>query len=249
MRISWLDSDVIRIARERLMDFHPDWGAHFMPHFEPPPAPPGVDPQSWPRIAEHVARAERVSQDIRERGLDAAIERFGDSDRAIELAILNAAALQSGEVAGELLVALLRCEVDDLIVYGPFLDMLQQLDQSEREQAVGAYEQFCEACRELASEQPMWRDRVSAVRDGLASFYVSCGRHEEGHEAFAERHREDAGSLLVALTASRVFLAAGAVSRAIAWLGTGAERAEALGRGDMASRLRNKQAALRKRQN
>jgi hypothetical protein len=248
MRITWLEPDIIRETRQRLLARHADWTVHFLPEFTPPPAPPGMDAARWPRIAEHVARAERVSQEIRERGLDAAVERFGGSSHAIELATLIAAAAQVDQVHYELIAALLDCEVDDLIVYGTFLSLFGECSAPDEDHAVQVYERFCAAFAATRSNQPMWGDRVDAVRDGLAGFYIVCGRHEQGHALFLQRHEEETGSLLVALTASRVFLGAGAVGRAIAWLGLGAERAERLGRQDMARRLRGKQETLRKRQ-
>ena len=51
----------------------------------------------------------------------------------------------------------------------------------------------------------------------------------------------------VALSASRAFLAAGSISHAVRWLGIGAVRAATLGRDEMASRLRSKQARVRER--
>jgi hypothetical protein len=248
MRISWLEPDVIRDTRQRLLSRHGDWAVHFLPEFRPPPPPPGVDARRWSRIAEHVARAERVSQAIREHGLDTALERFAGSGHAIELATLISAAVQVDQVSYELVAALLRCDVDELIVYGSFLKLLQECRGEHQDQAVEVYERFCTAFGSKRSDQPMWRDRVAAVRDGLAGFYILCGRHDQGHELFLQRHEEEADSLLVALTASRVFLGVGAVSRAIAWLGVGAMRAEELGRPEMAERLRAKQVTLKKRQ-
>jgi hypothetical protein len=248
MRITWLEPDVIREARQRLLARHDDWAVYFLPEFRPPPAPPGMDARRWPRIAEHVARAERVGQAIREHGLDTAMERFGGSEHAIELAALISAAVQVDRVRYEMVAALLEREVDELIVYGTFLKLLQERSASNEEHAVQVYERFCAAFAATRSDQPMWGDRVDAVRDGLAGFYVLCGRHEQGHALFVRRHEEETGSLLVALTASRVFLGAGAVGRAIAWLGLGAERAERLGRPEMAGRLRGKQETLKKRQ-
>src|SRR5690606_16747644 len=118
----------------------------------------------------------------------------------------------------------------------------------ERERALGAYERFCDAFAAMPSDQPMWGERVRTVRDGLAGFYVSCGRMDDAQVVFERRHAEESDSILVALSASRVFLAAGAVSRAMSWLATGADRAARLGRADMAERLRKKQDALRSRQ-
>ena len=126
--------------------------------------------------------------------------------------------------------------------------LLQEHSGEHEDQAVAVYERFCAAFEAVPSDQPMWSDRVAAVRDGLAGFYILCGRHDAGHELFLRRHHEDRDSLLVALTASRVFLGKGAVGRAIAWLGLGAERADELGRPEMAQRLRAKQVTLRSRQ-
>ena len=94
----------------------------------------------------------------------------------------------------------------------------------------------------------MWAERVAAVRDGLASYYVVCGRHEQADALYRTRHAEERSTLVVALGASRAFLSAGEVGRAILWLGLGAERAEALSRPDMAAKLRAKQDTLRTRQ-
>ncbi|HWN69022.1 MAG TPA: hypothetical protein VNM90_15395, partial [Haliangium sp.] len=60
MRISWLHPDTVRAAQAALAPRHRDWGAHFTPEFVPGPAPAGIDAAGWPRIAEHVARAEHV---------------------------------------------------------------------------------------------------------------------------------------------------------------------------------------------
>jgi hypothetical protein len=90
-------------------------------------------------------------------------------------------------------------------------------------------------------------ERIGAVRDGLADFYVSVGRIDDAEALFERRHAEDQGDVAVALSASRAFLAAGSVSHAVRWLGLGAQRAAALGRDDMAERLRQKQERVRER--
>ncbi|MBA3395094.1 MAG: hypothetical protein H0T89_20775, partial [Deltaproteobacteria bacterium] len=64
---------------------------------------------------------------------------------------------------------------------------------------------------------------------------------------FERRHDEDRGDVAVALSASRAFLAAGSVSHAVRWLGVGAARAAALGREELAQRLRLKQERVRER--
>lgn len=248
MRISWLEPDTLRTARDALSAHRGDWADYFRPGFEPPPAPGGIDAARWPRIAEHVARAERVSEIIREGGLPEAMMRFRKSGHAIELATLAAASVQVDQLTFELVAELLSCAIDDLVVYGQFLDLLQQLGGRRREQALHIYERFCEAFAATPSAQPMWRDRVDAVRDGLASFYAWCGEHDRAHALFERRHAEEPRSLVVALAASRTFMSTGALARAVVWLGMGAERAEALGRRDMAERLRGKQETLRARQ-
>ena len=73
MRISWLSAEEIAAARQALTAGGASWDDHFAPEFESP-AGPGGHPRSldWERITEHVARAERVSQVVREHGLEAA---------------------------------------------------------------------------------------------------------------------------------------------------------------------------------
>lgn len=248
VRISWLEPDLVRAARSALKGVHASWDEHFASGFEPPPAPDGIAAERWPKVVEHVARAERVSEVVRERGLVSAMDEFSDSEHAIELATLVSAAAQVESVSFELVASLLRCDVDDLVVYGSFLTMMVEHAGSERrDQAVALYEQFCEALTRCESDEPMWGDRVGAVRDGLASLYVMCGRDEDAHELFSVRHQEQAEDLVVALAASRAFLSAGQVGRAIQWLELGAERADGLGRASMALRLAKKAESLRTR--
>lgn len=248
MRISWLSPDIVRATRAALQSRDPDWAAHFTPAFTPPPAPSGIDAAGWPAIAEHVARAERVSQVVREHGLDGALARFRHSPHPIELATVSAAATQVDRVTFEMIADLLGLDIDELIAYGGFLELLLHLGRDRRERALGVYERFSAAFAASPSSQAVWPERVAAVRDGLASFYVVCGRHEQAHALYAERHQEEQGNLTVALGASRAFLAAGEVGRAMVWLAQGAERADALGRPAMATRLRDKREALRARQ-
>jgi pentatricopeptide repeat protein len=94
---------------------------------------------------------------------------------------------------------------------------------------------------------PQGAERVGAVRDGLADFYVRAGRLDEAEALFEQRHEEDQGDVAVALSASRAFLAAGSISHAVRWLGIGAVRAASLGRDELASRLRSKQERVRER--
>lgn len=255
MRISWLEPEIVGRIRAVLSAWNQDISAHFTPGFQVPPAPPALTGAGWPerrwaRAAEHVARAERVAGAIRAHGLDPAIEQFGTSPHAVELATLIAAALQTGVVPSNLVVAVLRCAVDEMLVYGPHLQLLEQIGMSEpgaHEHTLAVYDEFCGALARTASAEPMWTDRVRAARDGLASFYVRCGRFEAGHTLFLERHRDEDGDILVALAATRAFLTAGEPRRAEDWLELGAERADTLGRSAMAAKLRAKRARLVKR--
>lgn len=208
----------------------------------------GYERAYWERVAEHVARADRVSQVIRSDGLDPAYARFCGSGHAIEQATLVAASVQNESLEFELLDEMLGCAIDELLVYGTFLDLLSGFQASHQDRALARYEAFCASFVALPHAMPQWQDRVHAVRDGLAGFYIRCGRHDDGHRLFLERYEEDPSSVLAALAASRSFWSAGAMSMAIDWLGRGAERAETLGRPDLAARLRKKQDVLRARQ-
>lgn len=248
MRISWLDPDVIAATRSALSPPDGDWQDLFDPVFELPPAPEGVPVEAWPRIAEHVARAERVSLVVREHGFEDARAEFAASRHAIELATLVAAAVQADELELELVESLLACEIDALVVYGNFLSLLVELCASrDQPRLVASYERFCAAFAATEADQPMWRDRVAAVRDGLANVYVICGRPDDAHALYQERHREATDDLVVALAASRAFLFSRNVGRAVQWLGIGAERAHQLGRPEMEAKLRAKVDSLRKR--
>ena len=248
VRISWLDPAVVRKVRAVFTAMNADWAVYFLPEFQAPRTPAGFEHEHWLRVAEHVARAERVSQAVREGGLDAALARFRGSGHAIEQATLVAAAVQVDQVEFELVVELLECEIDDLVVYGSILDLLPRFRTGHGSKALAVYEQFCAAFAAKTSDHDFWLDRVRAVRDGLAGFYIVSGRHEDGHRVFLERHEEEPTSMLAALAASRSFWAAGAVSLAIGWLELAARRAESLGRPELADSLRKKQKVLRARQ-
>lgn len=248
MRISWLEPQVIGIARNALMAHRGTWNALFEPQLELPPAPNGLDPDDWPRVAEHIARAERVSELVRGRGLDAAMSAYQSSEHAIEHATLIAASSMADRLSLDMLEVMLSCQIDELVLYGQFLAMLCDIGaKCDAERSLAAYESFCAAAEAVDTTADMWRDRVNAVRDGLASFYVMCGRHDDGHALFEVRHAEQTEDLVVALAASRSFLSAGVVSRAMVWLGIGAARAGELGRNEMRDRLLVKQSSLRSR--
>ena len=112
MRISWLAAAEIATARQALTDDGKTWADHFgAATFVAPPIPPNVGLLDWDRVTEHVARAERVSEVIREVGLDVARTRFAGEHHAIEAATLAAAAFEADRLAfdavgGELLVEL-----------------------------------------------------------------------------------------------------------------------------------------------
>jgi len=247
MRISWLTAQDITRAREALSSSGDGWEAHFAPAFVAPPTPDGVNPLAWDRLTEHVARAERVSEVVRVQGLDAALSRFRGSGIAVEAATLVAAARMADAVDYELVSEVLHCAVDEHLFYAPFLEMLIGLGRNDLDRAVGDFEVFCDNYRGVNATVNDWSERVAAVRDGLADAYVTAGRLDQAEALFRERHAEDTGDVAVALSASRAFLAAGAISHAVHWLGIGAMRAHDLGRNAFAQVLRDKQNTIRKR--
>ena len=110
-----------------------------------------------------------------------------------------------------------------------------------------AYEEFVESYARGLARAPHGAARIGAVRDGLADFYVSAGKHDKAMSLFETRHEEDQNDVAVALSASRAFLAAGNISHAVRWLGVGSARATALGREELAKRLKQKQEVVRRR--
>jgi choline dehydrogenase-like flavoprotein len=247
MRISWLTAQDITRAREALHAAGADWEAHFAPAFTAPPAPDGIDRVAWDRLTEHVARAERVSEVVRVQGLETALARFRGSGIAVEAATLVAAARMADAVDYELVADVLRARVDEHLFYAPFLEMLIGLGRSDMDRAVGEFEAFADAYKDVDATVADWSERVAAIRDGLADAYVTAGRLDQAEALFAERHAEDTRDVAVALSASRAFLAAGAISHAVHWLGIGATRAHELGRAAFAQVLRDKQTTIRKR--
>ena len=247
VKVSWLSGEVVRAALFALDAPGRDWAQLFSPTFRPPAAPVEISKERWPRIAEHVARAERVSEVVRERGFEEAARQFGGSAHAVEVATVAAAAEDAGALGIDLLEPVFSCAIDEYVAYGTFLDLLSHRSDAEPARAIAIYERFATAVGEVRSDQPMWAERANVVRDGLAGLYVRRGRMEQAEAVFRARHVEERESLVVSLSASRAFLAAGAVSRAVEWLGLGAERAGELGRAKMAARLRKKQDVLRRR--
>jgi hypothetical protein len=250
MRISWLSAAEIAAARRALTQGGATYEDHFHPDFVAPAAPPeGAEGGlgDWSAIIEHVARAERVSKVVREDGLEAARARFAGTRVAIEAATLAAAAHEGGELALDEVIGVLECAIDAYVFYAPFLELMVALSRNQIERAVRSYESFVAAYAHALRQIPSGTERIGAVRDGLADFYVSAGRLDDAEALFERRHDEDQGDVAVALTASRAFLAAGSISHAVRWLGLGAVRAATLGRDDLASRLRTKQERVRER--
>lgn len=247
MRISWLTADEIAAARAALTAGGATWDSHFSPEFRIPDAPDDVALLDWPRVTEHVARAERVSQIVRDYGLDEARRRFAADATAIEAATLASAAHEQEVLDLDEILRVLEKPIDQYVFYAPFLELMAEKSKQDHERAVAAYEQFVNAYAYALDRVPHGHERVSAARDGLADFYVSAGRLDDAEALFEKRHDEDQNDVAVALSASRAFLAAGSVSHAVRWLGVGAARAAALGRDDLAAKLRQKQESVRKR--
>jgi hypothetical protein len=247
MRISWLSAEEIALARRALTAGGATWDDHFAPEFATPALPEGNGFLDWPGITEHVARAERVSEIVREQGLDAARARFAGSNIAIEAATLAAAAHEDHALDLDQVLGVLRCEIDSYVFYAPFLELMIELARGDLDVAVAPYEEFAAAYAAALARVPHGAARVGAVRDGLADFYVSAGKLDKAQQLFEVRHDEDQGDVAVALSASRAFLAAGSLSLAVRWLGVGAARATVLGRTELATRLKQKQEAVRKR--
>ena len=247
MRISWLSAEEIAAARRALKAKSPDWDDHFAPEFESPAEPEGLEHFDWARMTEHVARAARVSEIVREQGLEAARARFAGSDVAIEAATLAAAAHQGEALELEQVIHVLRCEIDSYVFYAPFLELLMLMGRDDLDHILETYEEFADSYAQALSAIPHGAARIGAVRDGLADVYVSAGKIEQADALFERRHEEDRNDVAVALSASRAFLAAGSISHAVRWLGVGAGRAQALGRDELATRLRQKAEVVRKR--
>src|SRR6476646_8215440 len=136
MRISWLSAEEIAAARRALRADGASWDDHFSPDFKIPAASAELDVLDWEHITEHVARAERVSEVVREQGLEAARARFGGSESAIEVATLAAAAHQDDALDLEQVICVLRCEIDTYVFYAPFLELMIELGRHDMHYAV-----------------------------------------------------------------------------------------------------------------
>ena len=247
MRISWLSAEEIVAARQALTANGATWDDHFGPEFASPAIPDGIGLLDWERITEHVARAERVSEVVRVQGLAAARARFAGSGVAIEEATLAAAAHEDDALDLDQVIGVLRCQIDNYVFYAPFLELMMSLGKNQIDRAVQTYELFADSYAHALTQAPHGAARVGAVRDGLADFYVSVGKHDAAETLFERRHEEDQNDVAVALSASRAYLAAGNISHAVRWLGVGVLRARLLGRDELAKRLDLKREAVRKR--
>src|SRR3569832_552067 len=138
MRISWLSADEIAAVRTALTEGGATYESHFTPAFVPPPEPNPPQLLDWPGITEHVARAERISEVVREQGLEAARERFDGSGLAIEAATIAAAAHEDERLARDRVIGVLRCPIDVYVFYAPFLELLVSLSNGDLGPAGGA---------------------------------------------------------------------------------------------------------------
>jgi hypothetical protein len=254
MRYSWVHPEVAEAIRASLRAGRSSWEEVFdatgaVRAGEPPR---GVTQASWPQLAEHVARAERVNEVVSQAGIDAASRRFGSSVHAIERAALLAAFDQSAahEAEPRDITGLLDCAIDEFIAYGVFLSRLVERGaSSDPAGTVAAFERFVAAASVVRSEQPSWVERLRVARDGLAALYVRVGRADDAQQVYQARFLEEPDDVTVAIGAARAFLEAGDTARAVGWLEQGAGRAAAVSRQDLAERLSVKARSLRTRLN
>lgn len=233
MRLSWLDPQTVSAALQAIGSAEP---------------PDGIEPERWPAIENLVRRAEVVGSLVRTQGVDAAVQQFGQSRHAVEVAVVIMACASVGRAGVEQVRTLLECDIDEDILYGTFLRLLVDVEKS-RDETLAIYESFHAKVLAHTSDHPQWPERLAVVREGLAELYIASARYDEGHSLFEARHLEDTGDLTVALAAARSFLAAGQSERAADWLGKAADRAKQHGRPAMETRLREKQRVLKERSN
>src|SRR5512139_897612 len=162
MRISWLSAEEIAAARRALKASGASWDDHFAPDFDVPAEPPGLEHFDWAHLTEHVARAERVSEVVREQGLDAARARFAGTDVAIEAATLAAAAHLDDALELDEIVRVLQCEIDSYVFYAPFLELMLEKGRSDLDRTVKTYEAFVESYANALSKVPHGTPRVAA---------------------------------------------------------------------------------------
>lgn len=253
--MSWLHPDTATQVRALLKSGRRSWGELFtdagepeLPQVEPPE---GIAKESWPRVAAHVARAERVREVVDQEGLEVAARRFEASPHAVERAsLLNA--LHGEALGGDLVgvVGVLECPVDEWVAYGPFLARLVELGlERDPVMTVAAFERFVEAARALTSTDASWPERVDAARGGLASVYAKVHRGDDADKLYRELHDAQPTDTTVSIGAARAFLEVGETARSIGWLEIARSRAIRVGRGALAQRLGEKVASLRGRLN
>ena len=173
---------------------------------------------------------------------------FGTTRAAIEAATLAAAAHEGEELDFEQVIDVLRCPIDTYVFYAPFLELMVELGRTDVERTV----QTLRGVRRRPTRRRSSRSRTAPsgsvpCATGSPTSTSAPGRTEKAEALFERRHDEDQGDVAVALSASRAFLAAGSISHAVRWLGVGAARAAALGRDELAARLRVKQEVVRRR--
>ncbi len=240
LRLSWIHPDVVGKVRAALSRGLASWDDLFDDrgggvHVGSPPAGVDVSGEVWPRLAAHVARAERVREVVARSGLEAATRRFAGSPHAIERAALLAEGPDGDVVA---ITGVLACAIDEFLAYGHFLSRLVELGAGvDPAGTVAAFERFVAAASQVVPSQPSWTERLRFARDGLAALYVRVGRAEDADALYRERFHEEPGDTTVAIGAARAFLEAGDVARALDWLERAHGRAEAIGREALAARL------------
>ena len=254
MRLSWVRPDLADRVRDLLRGALSSWEEVFdgdEVRAGDPPEGLELPASAWPALATHVARAERVKEAIGRSGPLAAVARFGTSPYAIERAALVAeAAPQTPEDEWDALAGILACPIDQWLMYGQFLSRLVELGTA-RDPAgtVAVYETFVRAAEATETDEPSWPERVRAARDGLASLYVRVRAFDAAEKLYRTRFAEEPQDTTIAIGAARAFLEAGETARAAAWLGLGAQRAEEIGRPELAATLRGKLSAVRARLN
>src|SRR5215475_3833574 len=116
MRLSWVRPDVVDRVRGALRGQLASWEEVFDgDDVRAGDAPDGLElpAESWPALASHVARAERVKEAIGRGGPLQAVARFGTSPHAIERAALVAeAAPQTPDEEWDAVAGILACPID-----------------------------------------------------------------------------------------------------------------------------------------